>query len=365
MTTPLLTELLERGDRTPNFFLPDQRDVIINLADKARGGPLFILLFPTQKDPGALAEFQAMLAAAPDMLEAGAHLFAITADPVPLVQKLAEAHEPGFFVLSDHDKKVATRFGARGKLIGFVCGPDQRIRSVLRPGETPIARRAAEAISAMADAAPFPASLHPPILVLPEVFSPDFCKWLIEQFETRGNEPSGTLRMSEGKMVHDTSGQNKRRRDHHVVDQDLLKAIGSRIERRVLPEIQRAFHCPIRYVEEFKIVRYDADVGGFFRPHRDNTSLGTAHRRFAMTLNLNAEDHEGGDLRFPEYGYASYRPRTGEAAIFSCDLLHEATDVTRGSRYVLLSFMYDEKGQQILERHQKTRSSGGIARQAK
>jgi len=126
----------------------------------------------------------------------------------------------------------------------------------------------------------------------------------------------------------------------------------------VLPEIRRAFHCNIRYVEEFKIVRYDADPGGFFRPHRDNTSAGTAHRRFAMTLNLNAEDHEGGELRFPEYKMASYRPRTGEAAIFSCDLLHEATDVTRGSRYVLLSFMYDESGREIMDRIAASRAAG-------
>lgn len=356
MATPVLEDLLERGDRAPNFFLPDQRDVVINLADKARGGPLFVLLFPTQKDPGAMAEFQAMLDAAPAMLEAGAHLFAICADPMPLLQKLAATHKPDFFILSDADKKTAARFGARGKLVGFVCDGNQRIMSVLKPGDTPIAERAKEEISAMEKAIPSPAALHPPILVLPDVFSPGFCKWLIEQFESRGNEPSGTLRMSEGKMVHDTSGQNKRRRDHHVVDKDLLDAIGSRIERRVLPEIQRAFHCPIRFVEEFKIVRYDADVGGFFRPHRDNTSVGTAHRRFAMTLNLNTEDHEGGELRFPEYGHASYRPRTGEAAIFSCNLLHEATDVTQGRRYVLLSFMYDETGRQILEKMRQARA---------
>ncbi len=96
MATPVLEDLLERGDRAPNFFLPDQRDVVINLADKARGGPLFVFLFPTQKDPGAMAEFQALLAAAPGMLAAGAHLFAITADPMPLVQRLAEAHKPDF-----------------------------------------------------------------------------------------------------------------------------------------------------------------------------------------------------------------------------------------------------------------------------
>ena len=125
----------------------------------------------------------------------------------------------------------------------------------------------------METAHPSPVSLHPPILVLPDVFSPEFCKWLIEQFETRGNEPSGTLRMSEGQMVHDTRGQNKRRRDHHVGDKDLMEAISSRIERRVLPEIERAFHCPIRFVEEFKIVRYDSEPGGFFHPHRDNTSI--------------------------------------------------------------------------------------------
>ena len=353
MTTPVLEALLERGDRAPNFFLPDQRDVVINLADKAQGGPLFVLLFPTQKDPGALAEFQAMVAAAPGMLEAGSHLFAICADPVPLVQKLAETENPGFFVLSDADKKVATRFGARGKLLGFVFGPDQRVRSVLHPGDTSIAQRAAAEISAMETPHAFPVPYHPPVLVIPDVFSPDFCRWLIEQFETRGNEPSGTLRMSEGKMVHVTDGETKRRRDHHVVDKDLLDAIGSRMERRVLPEIQRAYHSQIRFVEEFKIVRYDADIGGFFRPHRDNTTMGTAHRRFAMTLNLNTEDHEGGELRFPEYGHASYRPATGEAAIFSCNLLHEATDVTKGSRYVLLSFMYDQSGQDLMERVRK------------
>jgi len=60
-------------------------------------------------------------------------------------------------------------------------------------------------------------------------------------------------------------------------------------------------------------------------------------------------------LRFPEYGQASYRPATGEAAIFSCNLLHEATDVTKGSRYVLLSFMYDESGRQIMEKMQQSR----------
>ena len=69
---------------------------------------------------------------------------------------------------------------------------------------------------------------------------------------------------------------------------------------------------------------------------------GTAHRRFACTINLNAEDYEGGDLRFPEFGPQTYRAPTGGAVVFSCSLLHEATDVTRGRRYAYLPFLYDD-----------------------
>jgi predicted 2-oxoglutarate/Fe(II)-dependent dioxygenase YbiX len=95
------------------------------------------------------------------------------------------------------------------------------------------------------------------------------------------------------------------------------------------------------------VARYDAKSGGFFRPHRDNTTAGTAHRRFAVTLNLNAGEYEGGDLRFPEFGARTYRAPTGGAIVFSCGLLHEATPVTRGARYAFLPFLYDEDAAKV------------------
>ena len=58
----------------------------------------------------------------------------------------------------------------------------------------------------------------------------------------------------------------------------------------------------------------------------------------AMTLNLNTGEYEGGHLRFPEYGGHLYRPATGDAVLFSCVLAHEATPVTAGRRFVLLTF---------------------------
>ena len=101
--------------------------------------------------------------------------------------------------------------------------------------------------------------------------------------------------------------------------------------------------------EEFKIICYDSEPGGYFRMHRDNTTPQTQHRRFAMTLALNAEAYEGGVLRFPEFGGATYKPATGMAVVFSCSLLHEATDVIGGKRFMLLSFLYDEAGEQQRE----------------
>lgn len=91
-------------------------------------------------------------------------------------------------------------------------------------------------------------------------------------------------------------------------------------------------------METLRIGCYDADAGGYFRAHRDNTTPYTAHRRFALTLNLNTGDYEGGNLKFPEYGPEHYCPDVGGAVVFSCSLLHEAMDVTEGRRFAMFSF---------------------------
>ena len=112
-----------------------------------------------------------------------------------------------------------------------------------------------------------------------------------------------------------------------------------------MPEIRRAFAFKATRFEGFKIVCYDEDTSGFFSAHRDNLSPSTAHRRFAMSLNLN-QGYEGGYLRFPEFGSNLYQPEVGEALVFSCSHLHEVTEVTKGRRFALLSFLFFEAGDQ-------------------
>lgn len=196
-----------------------------------------------------------------------------------------------------------------------------------------------------------------PILILPRVFEPQFCAELIKLYEKQGGRESGFMREKDGKTVEVKDHGFKRRSDLVFEDgpeyEDLRAAIRARFVRRIVPEIKKAYQFDVTRIERYLVACYDGGTGGFFRAHRDNTTKGTAHRRFACTVNLNAEDYEGGDLRFPEFGTRTYRAPTGGAVVFSCSLLHEATPVTKGRRYAFLPFLYDEAAAKIREENRK------------
>lgn len=186
-----------------------------------------------------------------------------------------------------------------------------------------------------------------PVLTVPRILEPALCRRLIDLYRETGGAPSGTMQQIDGRTVG-VLNDFKRRRDADILDLGLQQDLRTRLRMRLLPEIQRAFQFNATRIERYIVACYDAGDGGYFRPHRDNTTSGTAHRRFAVSINLNG-DFEGGDLRFPEYGMRTYRPPAGGAVVFSCSLLHEATPVTRGTRYATLPFLYDEAAAAIRE----------------
>ena len=194
------------------------------------------------------------------------------------------------------------------------------------------------------------AELYAPVLILPRVLEPELCQQLIGIYEAEGGLPSGVMRDVDGRTVG-VLDDFKRRHDVLLRDPAIQKELMARIRSRLAPAIQQVYQFAATRLERYLVACYDAADGGYFRPHRDNETLGTAHRRFAVSINLNAEEFEGGDLRFPEFGRKTYRPPTGGAVVFSCSLLHEATPVTRGRRYALLPFLYDEAGQAIRDRN--------------
>jgi predicted 2-oxoglutarate/Fe(II)-dependent dioxygenase YbiX len=189
--------------------------------------------------------------------------------------------------------------------------------------------------------------------MIPYVFEADFCSMLIEYYNKHGGEDSGFMRDVGGKTVGIVDYSHKRRADCNIEDGELVKAAHQRILRRIIPAIRQAYQFNVTRIERNIVACYDAADGGHFKAHRDNTTLATAHRRFAVTLNLNAHEYDGGELWFPEFSRRAYKPPTGGAVVFSCSLLHEATPVTKGRRYAYLPFLYDEAAAKIRDRNRQ------------
>lgn len=257
---------------------------------------------------------------------------------------------PGRRFLFDEHASVATLYDAVGTERWYLIDPAMHIMAVAGRDQ---AARLVEQIASLP-----PPGRHggpdasAPVLLTPRIFEPAFCEQLIAHYRRIGGAPSGFVREVNGVTTLITDDAYKRRADVIVEDEALQRQAVARLNRRLLPQLQKAFNFKATRIERYLIARYDAETGGFFRPHRDNTTRGTAHRRFAVSINLN-EDYDGGDLRFPEFGPRTYRPPPGGAVVFSCSILHEATVVTKGERFAFLPFLYDEAAAEIRQANLK------------
>ena len=191
-----------------------------------------------------------------------------------------------------------------------------------------------------------------PILMLADVLEPELCRHLVDCFERGGGKESGFMQDVEGRSVERFDDGWKRRRDFFLTDPSVIAGVRSRIGRRVGPEIRKAFQMAVTRIERDLIARYDAETGGHFGPHRDDTGLSVAHRRFAVSINLNA-DFDGGEISFPEYGSRGFKAAPGTAVVFSASILHQVSRVTRGRRYVFLTFLFDEEGERLRQANLK------------
>lgn len=197
-----------------------------------------------------------------------------------------------------------------------------------------------------------PMQAHPPVLMVPDVFSAELCEQLIAQYNETERGESGFMRDVDGKTRGFLDGSVKRRRDFLIENPATLALIRRQFHARILPEIHKAFSFEVTHIERYLVGCYDESDRGHFKAHRDNGGPGTAHRRFAVTLNLNTSEYEGGELSFPEYGRHLYKPETGSAVVFSCSLLHEARPVTKGKRYTFIPFLYDRASAELRRKNQ-------------
>ncbi len=272
--------------------------------------------------------------------------FGVSTNPSDMERPLLQDAFPGIRFFWDFDRSVSELYGAIGadggyRNVIYVLDVGLRVLTVLTDLE-----RGEALLSALDMLPPVPApalaQTHAPVLIVPRIFEPGLCHALISYYEERGGMDSGFMREVNGRTTGAVDYQHKRRRDRNIDDEKLRHSCMVRIYHRLAPLIQKAFRFRATRIERYVVACYDAQEGGYFRPHRDDTTKGTAHRRFAVSLFLNSGEYEGGYLRFPEFGNLLYGAPTGGAVVFSCSLLHEATNVTRGKRYMFLPFLYDE-----------------------
>jgi hypothetical protein len=311
------------GERAADFVLPGAAGVPARFYAHAGGRPTALVFDRRGEDP-RLVDLASRLAGREDVA-------------VCCVTVGQPAVGTGIPVWSDQQGKVAAAYGVpAAELTAVVLDPNLRVVGVVT-GER-LAEQVVELLDSVVHRGPAAQVVaQAPVLLLPRALDAAYRDRLIRLWETAGAVDVGVARSSGDGL----DAGYKRRRDHIVADPELLRELSSVVGRRVLPEVQKAFAFRATRFEGFKIACYDAATGGFFRPHRDNLMPSTAHRVFALTLNLN-DGYDGGQLRFPEYGNQLYRPEPGAALVFSCAHLHEVLDVTTGRRFVLLSFLYGE-----------------------
>lgn len=179
-----------------------------------------------------------------------------------------------------------------------------------------------------------------PVLQVPDVFEPDLCAALIRhlQVDCAGGDVSAVLVLQDGRQVLQVDPSIKQRREVIPRDRQLEARMHERLMRRALPEIARVFNFEVRRRDPFKLLAYP-EGAGYFRAHRDNETPDVAHRRFALSVNLNQGDYAGGEFRYPEFGPHLFSPPTGAALVFSCSVLHEVLPVERGTRFAMTTFL--------------------------
>jgi predicted 2-oxoglutarate/Fe(II)-dependent dioxygenase YbiX len=183
--------------------------------------------------------------------------------------------------------------------------------------------------------------LTAPVLIIPRVFEPSLCEYLITIFEAIGGTDSSFLVDRGGKPAIVTDHRKKSRQDLVIVMPELRNRIRQLIVTRLLPAVELYFQFQATHMDRYVVACYDTQTAGRFFRHRDNMASGVEHRRFAVSLNLNG-NYEGCDLVFPEFGRRTYRAPTGGAIVFSCGALHEVTTITQGKRYAFLPFLYGD-----------------------
>ena len=126
----------------------------------------------------------------------------------------------------------------------------------------------------------------------------------------------------------------------YTLDKDECKIIDK-------PFVYKA-NCNCNLRERWRLLYYngESDKKAFRDAHTDWTNY-SCHRRMSIIIGLsNPNDYEGGELVFKNNNL-KYKIGKGSAVIFDSKLVHEVLPVTKGKRYVIQAFLFDDSGYKL------------------
>ena len=329
----------EIGDPIPPIVLPSILGGSVDLSQQSVAGNTLILWFTESRN--LLAAVDALTSRRKTFLELETKPYIVLTSPL----KASPDHLSGSqSVLMDQSGEVTSGLGV-GRCGIVIFGPNSRFETLLPTDEIEKAIDICREIHNSTEKTEV--SAQAPVLVIPSVLDPLLCEELIDYWGA-GEKLINTV-ASRAKGNEKPRPDIKKRQDVVLLNEALFGKVKNRLTRRLLPEMFKAFQFKASNMEPGRIGCYDSADQGFFGRHRDNRTPYTAHRKFAVSLNL-SQDYDGGQVRFPEYGRLLYCTKTGGAIVFSCSLLHEALPVTEGKRYALFTFFTDSDGEAMAKK---------------
>jgi peroxiredoxin/predicted 2-oxoglutarate/Fe(II)-dependent dioxygenase YbiX len=333
------------GEPAPWFTAPTPSNPEF-VFDTAAGRYVLLAFLPKDDAPGAAKALGALAAHRAMFDDVKLSAFVVVRDPATAA---TATDMTGLRWFLDLDDRVSRLYGALAddgteRAHWLILDPGLRVMGRVQLANDEVVFNTLSRLRPPADHAGAP--LNAPVLIVPRIFEPELCQRLIALHQADGGRFTGVMR-DQGERTVAVMDELKKRRDVVVDDPQLKALLRQRLEQRLFPLMTRGLGFTPTRIERYVVSCYDAADGAVFHPHRDSTTMGTAHRKFACSINLN-DGFEGGDLRFAEFGPKTWRPPTGGAAVFSCAVMHEARRVTHGRRYAFLPFLYDEAGAEVL-----------------
>jgi peroxiredoxin len=295
------------GDSAPWFHVrctaPDEFAF-----DTAGGRYLVLCFFMTASDARGRSAIAAALEEARLFDEVKAAFFGVSVDPADKALNRVAGRVPGYRIFWDFDGNVSRLYGAiphdadptRGRVplrrMWVVLDPTLRVMRVV-----PFAEDGSDAGAVMAYLRSLPPperfagfEVQAPVLVLPDVFEPEFCEGLIGLYDAQDRQETGFMVEVGGRTVQRLDPGHKRRRDHIIEDAEIVRQIKQRFARMVAPQVAKAFQYNATWMERYLVGCYRVEDGGYaflpFMYDEDAAKLREANRKFL------AEDGSGGSL---------------------------------------------------------------------